>query len=39
MSRYNLMDPRQTNRNGIATTTDSGPTYLRGFNNASTAIN
>ena len=36
MSRYNPMDPRQTNRNDIA---HSEPTFWRGFNNASTATN
>lgn len=39
MSRYSPMDPRQTNRNGILTIIDNGPTYLGGFNNAFTTTN
>lgn len=39
MSRYNPMDPRQTNINGIATSTHIHPTFERGFNNASTTTN
>lgn len=39
MLRYNPMGPRQTDRNGIAITTNNDPSFLGGFNNASTATN
>lgn len=39
MSRYTPMDPRQTNRNGSQPLQAIAPLFLRGFNNASTAIN